>query len=169
MAYVTPPTFTAGSVLSAAQLNIIGDDITFLKGVIDAPVACVNYQKLSASGTAFLSYRHNNDGLVFKYDNDGGVSDDMYIAIYDDSSSWRTIYSHGAMGGTATTEYWSYTSQGVNDQRKLPGDGTGLYSGVASTVSLTVGNHYEVAVVYTKDDGNSLSVSYMYNTTGTAV
>lgn len=36
MAYVTPPTFVSGDTLTAAQLNILGDDIVYLKAAIDA-------------------------------------------------------------------------------------------------------------------------------------
>ena len=36
MAYVTPPTFVATDTLTAAQLNILGDDILYLKAAIDA-------------------------------------------------------------------------------------------------------------------------------------
>lgn len=35
MAFTTPPTFSSGSVLTAAQLNILGDDLNYLKGVAD--------------------------------------------------------------------------------------------------------------------------------------
>lgn len=35
MAYVTPPTFNSGDVLDADDLNILGDDIEYLKGVAD--------------------------------------------------------------------------------------------------------------------------------------
>lgn len=38
MAYTTPPTFVSGAVLTAAQQNILSDDITFLyAGLITAP------------------------------------------------------------------------------------------------------------------------------------
>ena len=35
MAYVTPPTFVSGAVLTAAQLNVLGDDIVYLKAQAD--------------------------------------------------------------------------------------------------------------------------------------
>lgn len=35
MAWTTPPTFTAGTVLTAAHLNILSDDLTYLKGITD--------------------------------------------------------------------------------------------------------------------------------------
>lgn len=35
MAFVTPPTFSSGAVLTAAQLNILSDDLNYLKGIAD--------------------------------------------------------------------------------------------------------------------------------------
>lgn len=35
MAYVTPPTFAATDVLAAADLNVLGDDIVYLKAISD--------------------------------------------------------------------------------------------------------------------------------------
>jgi hypothetical protein len=35
VAYVTPPTFNSGDVLAASDLNILGDDIKYLKGITD--------------------------------------------------------------------------------------------------------------------------------------
>lgn len=35
MAWTTPPTFTAGTVLTAANLNIVSDDLVYLKGITD--------------------------------------------------------------------------------------------------------------------------------------
>jgi len=36
MAYVTPPTFVASAVLAAADLNIVSDDVAYLKAFADA-------------------------------------------------------------------------------------------------------------------------------------
>lgn len=35
MAFTTPPTFGSGNTLTAAQLNILGDDLLYLKGITD--------------------------------------------------------------------------------------------------------------------------------------
>lgn len=35
MPYTTPPTFVSGTALPAADLNILGDDIVYLKGIAD--------------------------------------------------------------------------------------------------------------------------------------
>ena len=35
MSYTTPPTFVSGDALTAAQLNILGDDIVYLKSISD--------------------------------------------------------------------------------------------------------------------------------------
>jgi hypothetical protein len=39
MTYTTPPTFAATDILAAADLNILGDDIVYLKGQTDALAA----------------------------------------------------------------------------------------------------------------------------------
>ena len=51
MAYTTPPTFTAGTVLTAANLNILGDDIVYLKGITDG----VNFSGVQLRRTATQS------------------------------------------------------------------------------------------------------------------
>lgn len=38
MAYTTPPTFAPGNVLDASQLNVLGDDIVYLKAQADAVI-----------------------------------------------------------------------------------------------------------------------------------
>lgn len=40
MAYTTPPTFVSGDVLTAAQLNVVSDDVTYLKAALDAQSFC---------------------------------------------------------------------------------------------------------------------------------
>lgn len=40
MAYATPPTFVSGDVLTAAQLNVLSDDITYLKSQADTLAFC---------------------------------------------------------------------------------------------------------------------------------
>ncbi len=51
MAYVTPPTFTAGTTGTAADVNILGDDIKYLKAQTDQAVlsGCVVTRAASQS------------------------------------------------------------------------------------------------------------------------
>lgn len=42
MAWTTPPTFTDGNVLSASQLNILSEDLSFLYGIMKAPQVAFN-------------------------------------------------------------------------------------------------------------------------------
>lgn len=51
MAYVTPPTFVASDPLAAADLNILGDDITYLKGITDG----VSFQAVTVTRSANTS------------------------------------------------------------------------------------------------------------------
>jgi hypothetical protein len=39
MAWVTPPTFVSGGTVTAANLNILGDDLLYLKGIADGVTA----------------------------------------------------------------------------------------------------------------------------------
>ena len=50
MAYATPPTFTGGTELTAADLNILGDDIVDLDARVDARAfSGVRVYRVSAS------------------------------------------------------------------------------------------------------------------------
>src|SRR4051812_41994658 len=51
MAYTTPPTFSAGTELAAADLNLLGDDIAYLKAQTDLAVlsGCVVSRSTSQS------------------------------------------------------------------------------------------------------------------------
>jgi hypothetical protein len=49
MAWTTPPTFVAGDPLAAAELNVLGDDLLYVKGVSDG--ASFSGVKLSRDAT----------------------------------------------------------------------------------------------------------------------
>lgn len=53
MSWTTPPTFTAGTDLPAADLNILGDDLVHLKGIADSVGA--SGCQVSRSGTQSVS------------------------------------------------------------------------------------------------------------------
>lgn len=63
MAWTTPPTFSDNAVLSAAQLNILSDDLAYLYGLLQAPQAAMTTlyanQHLASTNNAWkIRYRH---------------------------------------------------------------------------------------------------------------
>lgn len=57
MAYSSPPTFISGATLTAAQLNTLGDDLNYLKGVTDGVVASgVQINRTSSTSIADTTY-----------------------------------------------------------------------------------------------------------------
>jgi hypothetical protein len=65
--YTTPPTFTAGTVLTAADLNILSDDIEYHNGLLDgislsgAQVTRVANQSISTSTDTNISWDTENE------------------------------------------------------------------------------------------------------------
>lgn len=51
MAWTTPPTFSSGATLAAADVNILGDDLTYLKGITDG----VSFSAVKATRAAATS------------------------------------------------------------------------------------------------------------------
>lgn len=60
MAYATPPTFVAGDILEAAQLNVLGEDIEFLYGVAQG----VTWSGVQVYRTGSQSIANTTDTLV---------------------------------------------------------------------------------------------------------
>lgn len=63
MAWSTPATFVDANVLSATQLNVLGDDLAFLYGLLKAPqpamaVHYANRDLTSANNAWKIRYRH---------------------------------------------------------------------------------------------------------------
>ena len=76
----TPPTFTDADVLSAAQLNIIRDDLEFLKGLsgtVNIPFAQIDQDLRTtlASNKSYYQIRHRAQylNMYVQWFNDGGV------------------------------------------------------------------------------------------------
>ena len=79
MSYTTPPTFTAGTVLTAANLNILGDDIVYLKGITD--------------GVTFSGYKIDRSGAGSQSIPDATDTDVTFTTEVFDSGGW---WSSGA-------------------------------------------------------------------------
>lgn len=61
MAYTSPPVFADGAVLSATQLNILSDDLTYLYGILQAPA--VTFSSLYFN----QDLASDNNGWAFRY------------------------------------------------------------------------------------------------------
>lgn len=60
MAYTTPPTFVSGDPLAAADLNILGDDIVYLKGITDG----VSFSGTRVTRAASTSISNSTDSAI---------------------------------------------------------------------------------------------------------
>ena len=67
MAYQTPPTFVTGGILSAAQLNILSDDIEYLNGFSVSSNPAMTSVHLDVDGDAFFVIKHTQRYLHVKF------------------------------------------------------------------------------------------------------
>ncbi len=58
MAWTTPPTFVNGAVLSAAQMNILSDDIEYLRGFVSGANPGVPEVTITDNGDIYFLIRH---------------------------------------------------------------------------------------------------------------
>lgn len=69
MAYTTPPTFNSGDVLAASDLNILGDDIVYLKGITDgitaSGVQVGRSTNQSIGDSTFVAVTYTGEGFDF--------------------------------------------------------------------------------------------------------
>lgn len=74
MAYTTPPTFTTGAVLTAAQMNTLSDDIEYLYGItqgVNIPFSALVTKRDINQSENLWYMRHMHRYLHFKW----GVND----------------------------------------------------------------------------------------------
>ena len=72
MAWVTPPTFADGEVLSAAKLNQLSDGVNWLNGLQAAPAAIgLTLAATSTTSYEFWCHRHRHRYLQIRYWTDG--------------------------------------------------------------------------------------------------
>ena len=72
MAWATPPTFTSGDILTASNLNILSDDIEYLKGYTNGAMPGCPAIALADSGDILYLLRHMHRYLHIKTTNTGG-------------------------------------------------------------------------------------------------
>jgi hypothetical protein len=85
VAWSAPPTFSTGNVLSAAQLNVLSDDLEWLHGLVSGANPAMASAVLTVDGDAYFVIRHTGRYLhgVYLCQN--------YFEVYDDGDPDVTI------------------------------------------------------------------------------
>ena len=100
MAWSPPPTFVAGNTASAAQLNILSDDVEFLDGVADAPNA--PFQSLVVTADVDTTYHiryEGDDYFHYKYVISGSNGDAVDITLNGTNIHSDGVASTGTYAG----------------------------------------------------------------------
>jgi hypothetical protein len=128
MAWTTPPTFTAGAVLSAAQMNIISQDLQHLFDTIGQVNTSFNQQDFADGTTSEQTFEfnqlHRAQYFHWNISIGGGLHDELRIS-YNGTEIFTDL---GARAGP-------YTWQGHVDLDANPG-------------GLTIGAFYTVVVTF---------------------
>ena len=133
MAWTTPPTFVDAAVASAANLNILSDDLEHLQGVAAGPNAPFQSYVFSTSGTATYHLRYRYPYLHYSYTVSVDPGDDVKIKV-----NGTTKVSDGLPGEATVTSYVDLTSMG-----------------------LTPGSWYAVLFEWAKDANSVCTVHYL--------
>ena len=133
MAWTTPPTFVDAAVASAANLNILSDDLEHLQGVAAGPNAPFQSYVFSTSGTATYHLRYRYPYLHYSYTVSVDPGDDVNIKVNGTSK-----VHDGAPGEATVTSYVDLTSMG-----------------------LTPGSWYAVLFEWAKDANSVCTVHYL--------
>jgi len=133
MAWTTPPTFVDAAVASAANLNILSDDLEHLQGVAAGPNAPFQSVVFTNSGTATYHLRYRYRYLHYSYTVSVDPGDDVNIKVNGTSK-----VHDGAPGEATVTSYVDLTSMG-----------------------LTPGSWYAVLFEWAKDANSVCTVHYL--------
>lgn len=143
MPYTTPPTFTNGVIVSAAQLNILSDDIEFLNGVMAGPN--IPFQSVTwdtNSGEHIWYVRHRHRYLHYSFTISSDAADD--VKIYYNNV---VVFSDGA-----------------------PGQGTQASSIDLNTYGTwTVGQWYPIKFKYQKQNNSVCVLNYLIQSASTTL
>jgi hypothetical protein len=116
MPFTTPPTFADAAILSAAQLNILSDDISWLFGLVGGPNLPFNslasgIVNLSSSNNSWLlRHRHRYlHYLVRLTANDNNDLDLFYngVRVYHDETDRAAQYTYTGYVDLHDPETWS--------------------------------------------------------------
>lgn len=156
MAYTAPPTFTAGSVLSAAQMNILSDDIEYLYGKVGGAVPAVNAHKTTSTGDdAYYAFRYKGRYIHLKYVLGSGAGN--HVRVYVDDGSEQKIFADESPNASTTntavidllgTAWVSYDYVG------------GTSAGGSATWTLSTGDVYLIHLDW--DNGSNTDFTFQY-------
>lgn len=116
MAWQVPPTFSNGNVLTAAQLNILSDDVEFLYGLvgggINTPFASLpTVTNLTSANNQWLFYHINNNFhfLVRLISDDNNDLEIFYNGqrVYHDSTNYSGAHTYSDYIDLDDPESWS--------------------------------------------------------------
>lgn len=91
MPYQTPPTFTTGAALSAAQLNILSDNQEYFNGFVISQNPAMVATKLTADGDVNMIIRHTQRYLHVRWE-----ANDRCRIYYDATK----VYDVSGVSGT---------------------------------------------------------------------
>lgn len=163
MAYTAPPNFTAGSVLSAAQMNILSDDIEYLYGIVGGPTPAVNAVYFEdTDGEAYWAFRYKWRYLHFKYVlSNTGDNDPDYVKyyIYDNSNDYVQIFADGSPDRGETVVFCIDLLGSVLIEWNLGGTA----AGDPWNLTMSTGNIYTVKLEWNHRTGNHAWFHYVIN------
>jgi len=162
MAYSAPPTFVNGNVLTAAQLNILSDDVEYLYGLVSGvniPFNSItttinlrsnNNQWLLRHAYQYLHYKarvtaNDNDDFDIFITQSGGYD----IKVYTDSTTRSATYTYSGYIDLEDCTTWVSPASGDDD----------IYQGVYAG-----GTTYDQYDIVAYDDGGG--TDYYYSNTG---
>lgn len=148
MAYTTPPTFADGNILTAAQLNILSDDIEHLYGLLSGVNVPFSSQTLTGSGdTRKWIFRHQARYLHYKFRLTSGTSDELDIRV----------------GAGEDIEYTDATN------RSAPYEWTGYIDMEATVADPALGDFYAVFVEFDFASAGDFIVDYLLESDATTL
>lgn len=148
MAYTTNPTFADGNILTAAQLNILSDNIEFLYSLISGINVPFSSQTLTGSGnTRKWISRRQARYLHYQFRLTTGTSDELDIRL----------------GAADTIEYTDATN------RSAPYTWTGYLDLTATTENPAVGDFYHVFVEFDFAAAGEFIVDYFLESDSTTL
>ncbi len=136
MAWTTPPTFADGNYLTAANLNILSDDIEYLYG----------------------RALQTNPGFVIQYVNDSDYSNDT-VSGWAIKHVSNTLRYRLVITGSVDYVYIRYNSVTVVTKTAA---GTFNETVDVTSLGLTVGDIYPLSVTIRADSGQSAGCEVQY-------
>ena len=137
MAYQTPPTFSSGNVLTAAQMNILSQNLEFFWSLVSGINVPFTGELMSGSGTSRAwTGRRLGRYLHYKMRMVDGTSDEVEIRV------------------DGTAEYSDSTN------RSAPYEWSGLIDLNATTSNPAIGVFYEITVTFDFTSGNDFRIDY---------